>query len=176
MNDRAKAATLPAGSLDADPALGADMRAAIERFLIEYARCLDEDRLEAWPNFFLDDGCYQVLSRENVEHGLPAPIIYHYSRGMIEDRVTSLRDALTYEPVYTRHMVSNVYIVGVEAGVYRVISNYALYQTTIEGRTDLYSVGRCEDAIVVRDGRLKFKTRTVIADTFAVKNNMALPI
>jgi anthranilate 1,2-dioxygenase small subunit len=175
MSAGAKAAAMP-GDLNPEPALAPGMREAIERFLVDYARCLDDDRLEAWPDFFLEDGCYQVLSRENVEHGLPAPIIYHYSRGMIEDRVTSLRDALTYEPVFTRHMVSNVCILGVEAGVYRVTSNYAVYQTTVEGCTDLYSVGRYEDAVVVRDGRLKFKTRTVIADTFAVKNNMALPI
>ena len=168
--------TPDAGSAAGDAAILAARREAIERFLIEYTRCLDEDRLEAWPDFFLIDGCYKVLSRENVENRLPAPIIYHYSRGMLQDRVTSLRDALTYQPVYPRHLVSNVYLISLENGVYNVTSNYAVYHSTEEGKTSLYSVGRCVDEIVESGGQLKFKSRTVIADTFAVRNNMALPI
>jgi anthranilate 1,2-dioxygenase small subunit len=156
--------------------LPVEHRELIEDFLVAYAECLDEDRLKDWPEFFVADGCYRVLSRENVELGLEAPIIYHYSKGMLEDRVTALRDALTYEHVYTRHILSRPAIDRRAVDLYAARSGYAVYQTTEEGRTRLYSVGRYLDEIVLIAGRPLFRSRTVIVDTFAIHNLLAVPL
>ena len=34
-----------------------------------YGLCLDDGRLEEWPEFFVDDCLYQVIARENVDNG-----------------------------------------------------------------------------------------------------------
>ena len=34
-----------------------------------YAACLDDDRLESWPDFFVEDCVYDITTRENVEDG-----------------------------------------------------------------------------------------------------------
>ena len=144
--------------------------------LADYADCLDNDGLEQWPDFFHEDAVYKVVSRENESLGLPAPIIYHYSRGMLQDRVTAIRDALTFEPVYTRHLISAPRV-HVEADRLHAVSSYAVYQTTEEGRTRLYSVGRYVDVLADdAGGALRFKSRVVVADTFAIYNLMALPL
>lgn len=149
---------------------------AIEAMMLDYAACLDESRLEDWPEFFVDDCCYKVVSRENVELGLPAPIIYHYSKRMLQDRVKALREALTFEFVYTRHLISNIRI---RPEVQRKISaksNYIVVQTTEEGVSRIYSVGSYLDDIIMTPDGPKFGSRTVIVDTFGIHNLMALPI
>lgn len=45
-----------------------------------YGLCLDDGRLEEWPEFFVDDCLYQVIARENVDNGLPAAVMYCDSR------------------------------------------------------------------------------------------------
>jgi anthranilate 1,2-dioxygenase small subunit len=151
-------------------------RAAIEALLVDCARALDDDRLEDWTEFFVDDAVYEVLSRENYDQGLNAPIIYHYSKNMLKDRVMALRDALTYEPTVTRHLISNITILGESGDVADVSSNYALYQTTLEGRTRLFGVGRYIDRVSTAGPQLRFKRRSVLVDTFAISNNLAVPI
>jgi anthranilate 1,2-dioxygenase small subunit len=140
-----------------------------------YCRCLDTDRIEEWPGFFVENAVYKVLSRENIELGLPAPLIYYYSRGMMEDRVTAIRDALTFEPVYTRHLTSGLHI-SAEGDTLAARSDFAIYQTTEEGVSRLFSVGEYRDRIVVSDGALRFSERVIIMDSFGVQNLIAIPL
>ncbi|MBT0134853.1 ring-hydroxylating dioxygenase subunit beta, partial [Listeria seeligeri] len=51
------------------------LRARLRDFYDDYAYCLDEDRLEEWPDFFTEDCHYRVLSRENHDAGLPLGLI-----------------------------------------------------------------------------------------------------
>lgn len=158
-----------------EPSLTAAEFRDIRALLDSCCRSIDTDRLEDWPEYFVPDGLYQVLSRENVELGLPAPLVYYYSRGMMQDRVTALRDALTYEPVYTRHLTSGLQL-WVEGDGFAARSDFAVYQTTQEGITRLFSVGEYRDRIV-RDGDVfRFRERTVIMDTFGVQNLIAIPL
>ncbi len=53
-----------------------------------YADCIDEDRLEEWPDFFVDRCRYLVTSRASHEAGLRHGVIYCASRGMLVDRIT----------------------------------------------------------------------------------------
>jgi 3-phenylpropionate/cinnamic acid dioxygenase small subunit len=62
-----------------------------------YADAIDTDRLEAWPEFFLDDGRYRITTAGNVAQGLPLSLMYAVSRAMLRDRVRALREANVYE-------------------------------------------------------------------------------
>ncbi|MBY8821957.1 aromatic-ring-hydroxylating dioxygenase subunit beta [Sphingomonas colocasiae] len=151
-------------------------REAVLALLAEHSLCLDEGRIDQWPDLFVDDGIYRVLSRENVELGLPAPLVYYYSRGMMRDRVTALRDALTFEPVYTRHMISDIRLSADGAGQVEARSNFAIYQTTEEGVTRLFAVGGYRDVITATPDGPRFRERCAIVDTFGVQNLIALPL
>ena len=69
---------------------------AIDAAIARYVHALDEDRLEEWPNFFVEAGSYRITTAENRERGLPLAIIYADSRAMLRDRVTALRTANIY--------------------------------------------------------------------------------
>lgn len=158
------------------PRVPEDVREAIGGMLLEYVMTLDEDRLESWPDFFVEDGQYRVLSRENVALKLPAPLMYYYSRGMMKDRVRALREALTYQPLFCRHVVSAPRIRQRGEGETLVESSFALYQTTEEGVTNLFTSGLYADVVVFNEGGAKFRSRTVTMDSFGVHNLIAVPI
>jgi 3-phenylpropionate/cinnamic acid dioxygenase small subunit len=70
-----------------------------------YAEAIDDNKLEAWPDFFVENGRYRVTTAENVERNLPLGLIYATSRAMLRDRVRSLRDANVYEAQRYRHVI-----------------------------------------------------------------------
>ena len=64
------------------------------------------DRLEEWPDFFVEQCRYLITSRASYEAGLPhRRSSIAASRGMLMDRVTALRQANIYEPHRYRHLV-----------------------------------------------------------------------
>jgi anthranilate 1,2-dioxygenase small subunit len=152
------------------------IRHAITDLLQRYVDMLDDDDLEAWPQLFLEDGQYRVLSRENVALGLPAPLMYYYSRGMMHDRVKALREALTYQPMYSRHVLSAARLAMNEAGEVHAGASFSLYQTTEEGVTQLFTTGRYADVVALTESGPRFRSRTVTMDSFGVKNLIAVPL
>jgi anthranilate 1,2-dioxygenase small subunit len=141
-----------------------------------YAHALDDDRLESWPDFFTEDGVYQVVPRENVQQGLPGVIIACYGRNMMHDRIKVLREANEFNIHTDRHVVGMPTLTEDADGTVRARSSYALFQTDQEGESKLFSVGRYDDLIRVVAGRPQLRERTVIVDTFAIPNLLATPI
>ena len=52
-----------------------------------YAATIDADRLEAWPDFFVESCLYKITSADNRKHGYSAGIVYANSRAMLHDRL-----------------------------------------------------------------------------------------
>ena len=82
----------------------------------DYALALDERRFDGWTELFCEQCHYEVQSRENWELGLPAALIYCDSRGIVQDRVTVLKDTLTYPYLHIRHLITNIRIHGETGG------------------------------------------------------------
>ena len=152
------------------------VRHSVVELLQQYVDSLDDDDLEAWPDLFLEDGQYRVLSRENLALGLPAPLMYYYSRGMMHDRVKALREALTYQPVYVRHILSTPRLTMGDSGEVHAQSSFSVYQTTEEGATQLFTTGRYSDLVALTETGARFRSRTVTMDTFGVLNLIAVPL
>ncbi|MEZ5659788.1 MAG: aromatic-ring-hydroxylating dioxygenase subunit beta [Burkholderiaceae bacterium] len=149
----------------------------IEQLQYAYARCLDDDHLERWPGMFAPDRCrYEVIPRENLQIDPPLAILMCDSPGMLHDRVRSLRQANVYNLHYPRRQITNVEIVGESADGFSVRANYVLFQTTLEGRTELYSVGHYRDRVVSIDGDWRFREKRVIVDTFSIPHLLAVPL
>jgi anthranilate 1,2-dioxygenase small subunit len=148
----------------------------VENLLADYVHCIDDDRLEEWPGFFIETGIYRVITRENHELGLPVGLIYCDGMGMLKDRISALRGANIYEPHGYRHMIGATRILGVESAEYRVQSNFTVVRTMHDGDMSVFACGRYLDRIVERDGALKFAERLVILDSRRVDTLMVIPI
>lgn len=140
-----------------------------------YVAAIDNDRIEEWPGFFTEDCLYEIVSRENEEAGLPAPLIHCDSAGMIRDRVLSLRHANIYEKPAYRHMLSGMEW-REEGEEYAVSTSYVVVNTSIEGESTIYQAGRYLDRVVRTEQGLRFREKRCIYDTLRVQTLLAFPI
>jgi anthranilate 1,2-dioxygenase small subunit len=149
---------------------------AIERLFANYCAALDEGELEAWPEFFVEDGLYQMIARENHAHGYPIPLLLLDSRAMMKDRVYSLRHANIYQAHRYRHAQSAVRITAREADCLRVSSSYIVVQTLNDGVSAIYQAGSYYDTLVETPGGLRFKERVCVYDTSRIPTLLATPV
>ncbi|HKQ73732.1 MAG TPA: aromatic-ring-hydroxylating dioxygenase subunit beta [Blastocatellia bacterium] len=153
-----------------------ELRFEFEELLTDYTQCLDEDRLEEWPDFFSERGVYKLIGRENVEQGLPLATMFCDSRAMMKDRVTAIRRALFYSPRYLRHLTDNLKIVGQEGDAWVAQTNYVVFQTLQDEETKVFNAGKYVDKIVLEDGKYRFKEKIVIYDTVQIPSMIVIPI
>jgi len=153
-----------------------ELRPVLEELYAEYVACLDEDRLEEWPEFFTDDAVYRIVPRENFERGLPIATLHCENKGYLHDRVVAIRQTAVYAPRYIRRLVSNIRVLGRADGVLAVRANYAAFETLHAELTRVFSVGRYHDTLVVTEGRLKFKEKLVIFDSELIPNSLIYPL
>src|SRR5262249_30562874 len=116
---------------------GADdaVRLGIAELMAAYADCIDDDRLEEWPDFFVDDCRYLITDRDSHDAGLRHGVIYCASRGMLVDRVTSLRRVLMFEAHRYRHLVGPTRILGCDGGVAATSSAVIVARIMHDGET-----------------------------------------
>jgi anthranilate 1,2-dioxygenase small subunit len=157
------------------------MYAQEKKFLVEelqnnYVATIDDDRLESWPDFFVDACVYKIIPRENADANLPVAVMFCDSKGMMRDRIVALRKANIYAPHFYRHLISNLRIVGEENGVLLVETNYVVFQTLLDGETKIYQAGKYQDKIVEQDGKLKFKEKICVFDTYRIPTLLVTPI
>lgn len=155
-----------------------DLQQRVERFLYDYADCLDAERFAEFPSFFDEAGCeYLVLSRENLDQGLPLPIMSAFSHGMVTDRVMMLvKETLTWRRMRFRHQVGNVRVDEAAGALLAVRANFTVHQSDNDGVPSLYMVGYY-DATLVRIGdALKLRRMHAVVDSFGVDNMLAMPL
>jgi len=140
-----------------------------------YAACIDDDRLEEWPGFFLDACLYKITSAENLRDGNEAGIIYADSRAMLADRVLALRRANIYERQAYRHIIGTPLIVGADAGG-TVETPFLVVRTMRDGRMDLFAAGRYRDRLHDGADGLRFAERVVICDSSHFDTLVAIPL
>lgn len=153
-----------------------ELQLAIENLLARYVHALDDDRLEEWPEFFVEDGCYRITTAENFERRLPLPIIYADSRAMLRDRVSALRHANIYEAQRYRHGVSSVLVERVDARTARATSNFQVVRVMASGESTLFASGRYLDRIRLNGETPQFEERIVVLDSRSVDTLLAIPL
>jgi anthranilate 1,2-dioxygenase small subunit len=140
-----------------------------------YVAALDNDRIEEWPGLFTEDCLYEIISKENEDAGLPAPVIHCDNARMLRDRVLALRHANIYEKPQYRHCLSGLEF---QAGedVITMSSSYVVVNTGENGSTVIYQAGRYQDQVVRTPEGLRFKSRRCVYDTLRVQTVLAFPI
>ena len=151
-------------------------RNELDALFTDYAHCLDDDALEDWPGFFVEDCRYRITSAENFEAGLPLGIVYLTSRAMLVDRVMALRKANIYEPQRYRHQIGAIKITGEDSGGLDLVASFIVVRTMQDGAMSLFAAGRYIDR-VVRDGaHWRFARKEVVLDSRQIDTLLAIPL
>ena len=142
-----------------------------------YAQCLDDDEVERWPDLFVEKGISRIVPRENDDLALPIAVLSCEGRGMLQDRVFSLRHANIYAKHFYRHLLGRSRWLGETAdGAHRFQTNYAVFRTLEQGETSVYSTGRYLDRVTREDGQLRFAEKLAIYDNTWVDTLLVIPI
>ncbi len=142
----------------------------------DYARAIDDDRLEDWPGFFVERCVYKITSADNYRRGLPAGIVYADSQGMLRDRVAALRQANIYERQAYRHVIGLPAILGEADGAVRAEAPFLVVRIVRGGAMDLFATGRYLDTLVDDGGALRFRERLVVCDSSRIDTLLAIPL
>jgi len=148
----------------------------ILRAQADYARCIDDDRLENWPDYFDDPCTYKITTAANYRDGLEAGIVFANSRGMLIDRVSSLREANIYEHHTYRHILGAPSILEEIDGRIRSETPFLVVRIMRGGETDIFATGRYLDLYRVRERGPKLVERIVVCDSSRIDTLLALPL
>jgi 3-phenylpropionate/cinnamic acid dioxygenase small subunit len=152
------------------------IRLGVEDLIGAYSAAIDEDRLEDWPNFFVEQGRYSILTRDDFDQGLRFGVISADSRAMLLDRVTALRQANIYEPHGYRHIVGPMRVISEEGGIAEARSNFMIVRIMKDGETMLFVSGEYRDKIDVTAEPFRFIERLVLTDSHKFDTLLALPL
>ncbi|HVC61478.1 MAG TPA: aromatic-ring-hydroxylating dioxygenase subunit beta [Acetobacteraceae bacterium] len=152
------------------------IRPGIDELIAAYADCIDDDRLEEWPDFFTDQCRYLVISRADHAAGLRHGVIYAVSRGMLTDRVMALRKANIFEPHRYRHIIGPTRITRVDGGVAEVRSNFLAARIMHDGGTQLFATGRYLDRVGIAGRPYRFIERIVVLDSHKIDTLLVIPL
>lgn len=153
-----------------------ELRLAVEAFHCDYADVLDRGDIEAWPEFFTDDGVYRVIARDNVEANMPLCLMLCEGKGMLKDRAYAIAHTEMYAPRYVQHQISLTRITGVDGAQIKAEANYAVFETLIDEPTKILQVGRYRDTFRLVNDRLLLADRLCVFDTVVVPNCVVFPV
>lgn len=149
---------------------------AIMRTQADYARTIDNDRLEDWPAFFVEDCLYRITTAHNFARGYEAGVVFANSRGMLTDRITALREANIYERHSYRHICGAPCILSQDANGTRSETSFFVIRIMRDGVTDVFASGRYLDLWRAQGDEVKLAERIVVCDSSRFDTLLAIPL
>ena len=141
-----------------------------------YARCLDDDEGNGWPDFFDDECLYVITSADNYRRGFEVGLIYADSKGMLKDRIAALHEANIYEHHSYRHILSQPSILSRDGPLISCETSFIAVRIMRTGETSLFATGRYIDIYRLTDDRLLIRARRVVCDSNRIDTLLALPL
>src|SRR3954462_2830366 len=140
-------------------------RAEVEDFLYAEAALLDSWKLDEWLSLLTEDAVYRVPSNDRPESD-PKDALFLMADNIdrIRARVTRLKDRSAhaeYPPSRTRRLITNVRIVGREAGVLSIEANFSVHRFRRDGSHREY-VGQYRYRLHESGGALRIQRREAI--------------
>ncbi len=148
----------------------------LRHFYDEVADYLDDDQIERFPAYFVDDCVYQVVSRENYAEGLPQATIYCDGVAMVRDRVTALRQTQVYVPRRWRHFLSGLRITALDGDDIHVRANFLVTEAMSDQDPSVFLVGQYIDVIAQEGGAFKFRQHLAVYDNHHVRRSLIVPV
>ncbi|MAK55532.1 MAG: aromatic-ring-hydroxylating dioxygenase subunit beta [Pusillimonas sp.] len=152
------------------------MQYRVSDLYMRYSETLSDLDIVSWPEFFTDDCMYRVISRPNYERGRLISAMFAESKGALRDRVAAIQETMVYSARSLAHMVSGARVVSIDGAELRTRSSLVVYQTLVDGITQLQLVGRTFDVVDARSSDLKFKERLVVFDTELLAGALVYPV
>jgi salicylate 5-hydroxylase small subunit len=153
-----------------------ELRDEIEALYADYAEALDDNELERWPDFFVEDCLYKLVPRENWERKLPIALMLCESQGMLRDRVAAVRNTALYAPRSFRHLIGQFRIEAETPERIRVRANYVVLQTLVDDLTRIQNAGKYVDLVVRTAQGLRFQEKICVFDSVLVPNSLIYPV
>ncbi len=163
---------IPSRSTEVSP----ETRDAIARLMMEYVHAIDNNELERWPQLFTEKCLYQIIPRAEHEQGRRIGIWFCDTRGMLEDRVSSMREVNVFQPHVYRHVIGPTEVLEHKDGAWVTQSSYIVVRTLHDGDMCLFSAGRYVDEIVIEGGAARFRKRVVVPDSWRFDTLVVIPI
>lgn len=151
-------------------------RERIEALYANYAAALDEDRLEEWPTFFRDECLYRITNRRDFDRGFKHGAMWANSLGMLEDRVSALREANVYEDHAYRHISGAFRVLESNEQEARVHANFVVIRTMLNGDMSVFAAGVYQDRIAFNGDDTLLAERIVICDSQKFDTLLAIPL
>lgn len=152
------------------------LESAVRRLYDEISDLLDEDQVERFPGYFVEDCLYQVVSRENYAEGLPQASVYCDGLGMVRDRVIALRETQVYVPRTWRHFISGVRVTALDGGDIHVRANFLITEAMSDAEPTIFLVGQYLDVLVQEGDDLKFRQHLAVFDNHHVRRSLIVPV
>ncbi|VVD31609.1 aromatic-ring-hydroxylating dioxygenase subunit beta [Paraburkholderia dioscoreae] len=153
-----------------------DIYQLIARAQADYVRCIDDGDLAQWPDFFTDACVYRVTTADNYKRGLTGSMIYAASRGMLIDRIASLRGANIYERHSYRHLLGQPSVISANEREARSETSFMVARIMRDGSTSLFATGRYCDVYAVEESGVRLRERIVVCDSSRIDTLLALPL
>jgi 3-phenylpropionate/cinnamic acid dioxygenase small subunit len=154
-----------------------EVQLKVQDLLARYIQAIDDNQLEAWPDFFTEQCRYLVTTAENIEQGLPLGLIYATSRAMLRDRVRSLREANVYEAQRYRHVIGPPLIASGEGTDLRARTNFVVVRIMHTGETMIFASGYYDDRILLVGAEgARFTEKVVVLDSRQIDTLLAIPL
>jgi biphenyl 2,3-dioxygenase beta subunit len=156
----------------------------VEEFLYREAGLLDERRLDEWLALCTDDIHYwmpirRTTTAKEIDNEFTKPggmAFFDDDKNTLGLRVQRLQVGRAWAedpPSRTRHVVTNVRILGVDGNDITAASNFMLYRTRLNSEEDSW-IGRREDVLRRENGALKLARRHIYLDqTVILAQNMS---
>ena len=140
---------------------------------------MDDDELERWPDFFTEDGLYQIIPRDGFEAGHRLGVMLCQGRGMMRERVRAMRQANIYEPQRYTHILSRPEMLDdgqAPADRCRLRLNFLVVRTMEDGSSETFATGKYLDEVDLRGPQPLFTERRVILDSRRIDTLLVVPL
>lgn len=152
------------------------LRLAVMDLYADYSACLDDGHFETWPDFFTEDGYYELIPRENYEKGHRLATMALEGRPMLRDRVFGIQKTLFYAPYYQRHIIGPIKLSNISTDFVDTRANYAVIRTKRNALSEVFNAGVYLDRIARTGAGLKFAIKRCVFDSEMVPNSVIYPI
>lgn len=152
--------------------MGSVTRQQVEEFLYAEADLLDSWRLDEWLKLFDQERGGYSMPTTDLPDGDPGSVLYLIADDMpkLRSRVNQLLGGLTWAEnprSRTRHMISNVRIVGTDGEVLLIRANFVVYRMRFQN-IDPY-IGEYHYKLVPTESSFTILERRVVLDLEALR-------
>jgi anthranilate 1,2-dioxygenase small subunit len=153
---------------------------AVSSFHRRYIAALDSRDVESWSALFAAEASYRIVSRANLDRGLPLALVLDNTKGRILDRVTFIRKfwVNNFQDYHSRHFFEILEATPSTEAPEEIIArtNVVVYFTEDSGKSEILVVGEYRDTLVVEDGELRIRHKSVVVDTTVLPRYVVYPL